>query len=105
MGKRRLGRGRTRADHRRKLSRRLGVKKALTSAWRAAIVANTCLKTPSMARHAMDFHAGRERDVYRECRRRAAVFFHEASAAHDDPFWAARAGSVAAGAEENETPS
>ena len=71
-----------------------GVKKALTSAWRAAVVANTCLSKPDMESAAMDFFVAREREVHAECRRMSARFFDDAAAAYDDRFWRARAGSV-----------
>ncbi len=72
-----------------------GVKKALTSAWRAAVVANTCLAKPEMADAASSFHSRREREIYTECRRLSAGFFGEASAVHDDPFWTTRARTMA----------
>ena len=68
-----------------------GVKKAMLSAWRAAVVANTCLKDQSRAAAAFDFYDRRERAVYGECARRSARFFTEAAAVHRSPFWAARA--------------
>jgi flavin-dependent dehydrogenase len=71
-----------------------GVKKALTSAWRAAVVVNTCLSKPEMESAALGFFVGRERDVYEECRRLSARFFSDASAAYDHPFWTARADSM-----------
>ena len=71
-----------------------GVKKALTSAWRAAVVTNTCLSTPRMARAALDFYVEREREVYARCRRLSGQFFKEAAGAYGDPFWSARAESV-----------
>ena len=71
-----------------------GVKKALTSAWRAAVVVNTCLSKPEMESAALGFFVGRERDVYEECRRLSARFFNDASAAYDDPFWTTRADSL-----------
>jgi 2-polyprenyl-6-methoxyphenol hydroxylase-like FAD-dependent oxidoreductase len=74
-----------------------GVKKALTSAWRAAVVVNTCLDSPAMQRAAFDFYNRRERQVYCECRTRAAGFFSAAAAVYDDPFWATRAASAAGG--------
>src|SRR5439155_22966251 len=67
-----------------------GVKKALTSAWRAAVVVNTCLARPEMTGAAMDFYNGREREVYEDCRRLSNGFFREAAAAYVDPFWLAR---------------
>jgi flavin-dependent dehydrogenase len=71
-----------------------GVKKSMTSAWRAAVVANTCLMKPSMAATAVEFHAQRERQVYAECQRLAADFFNEAAAWHASAFWSARAGGL-----------
>src|SRR5262249_45562885 len=54
-----------------------GVKKALLSAWRAAVVANTCLTNDTLAGAATDFYAKRERQVYADCMRRARAFFQE----------------------------
>jgi hypothetical protein len=79
-----------------------GVKKALTSAWRAAVVVNTCLSKPTMESVACDFYVQRERDVYKECRRCSAPFFHDAAEAYDDPFWTARADSVTSDAAPND---
>jgi flavin-dependent dehydrogenase len=69
-----------------------GVKKALLSAWRAAVVTNTCLANPAMAEAASDLYVRREREVYQECLRRSAAFFAEAARVYDTPFWTARAG-------------
>jgi len=69
-----------------------GVKKALLSAWRAAVVTNTCLANPAMADAASDLYVRREREVYQECLRRAAAFFAEAARVYHTPFWTARAG-------------
>jgi hypothetical protein len=74
-----------------------GVKKALTSAWRAAVVVNTCFESPAMHSAAFDFHNRRERQVYRECRNRSARFFSEAAAVYGDPFWSTRAASATDG--------
>src|SRR5205085_11630928 len=71
-----------------------GVKKALTSAWRAAVVVNTCLSKPEMAGAALDYFSDREHAIYTECRRRSAAFFREAAVAHGDPFWSARADAL-----------
>lgn len=68
-----------------------GVKKALLSAWRAAVVVNTCLADPPMTGPAIELHARREREVYNDCLRRSSAFFAEASAVYDTPFWSARA--------------
>jgi flavin-dependent dehydrogenase len=74
-----------------------GVKKALTSAWRAAVVVNTCFDSAAMQSAAFDFYNRRERQVYRECRARSAQFFSEAAAVYADPFWSTRAGSATEG--------
>ena len=71
-----------------------GVKKALLSAWRAAIVANTCLKQSPAAGAAREFYSRRERAVYAECARRSHAFFAEAASAYGTPFWLARAGAA-----------
>src|SRR5262249_24728365 len=68
-----------------------GVKKALLSAWRAAVVANTCMKDSSLAAAALDLFNRRERQVYAECLRRSTAFFREAAAAYGSPFWEVRA--------------
>jgi len=68
-----------------------GVKKALSSAWRAAVVVNTCLDTPEMLSAAFGFHDRRERLVYDEYQRYTAAFFRDAASVYDDLFWSARA--------------
>jgi hypothetical protein len=70
-----------------------GVKKALASAWRAAVVVNTALNKPDMQSIAFDYHDRREQQVYQECLRRSAGFFNVAASAHDDAFWSVRARS------------
>jgi flavin-dependent dehydrogenase len=68
-----------------------GVKKALLSAWRAAVVANTCLTDESRSSVAGELYNRRERQVYADCARQSAGFFAEAARVYDSPFWAARA--------------
>jgi flavin-dependent dehydrogenase len=68
-----------------------GVKKALSSAWRAAVVVNTCLNEPGMLTAAAEFHDRRERHVFDEYQRRSTAFFQEAAQVYDDRFWSARA--------------
>jgi flavin-dependent dehydrogenase len=72
-----------------------GVKKAIASGWRAAVVANTCLSNSAMTSHALAFYAQRERDIFAECQQLARGFFGEASAFHQTPFWTVRAGDGA----------
>src|SRR3954463_11914894 len=68
-----------------------GVKKALLSAWRAAVVANTTMSHPSRASAARDLYTQREREVHVQSMRRAGAFFAEAATAYATPFWSARA--------------
>jgi flavin-dependent dehydrogenase len=68
-----------------------GVKKALSSAWTASVVVNTCLSRPSMYTAASDFHDRRERQVFSEYARWSAEFFRDAARVYDDPFWKTRA--------------
>jgi flavin-dependent dehydrogenase len=68
-----------------------GVKKSLLSAWRAAVVANTCLANPALGGAALDLYVARERQVYADCMRRSNAFFAEAAAAYGTPFWSRRA--------------
>lgn len=67
-----------------------GVQKAMTSAWRAAVVANTGLAKPGMAGAAVDFYVQRERQVFDECQCVARQFFSEAASGHASAFWIAR---------------
>src|SRR5262249_7211430 len=71
-----------------------GVKKALLSAWRAAVVTNTTLKHPALASAARDLYSQRERDVYAESMNRAGAFFAEAASTYGSPFWSIRAGQT-----------
>src|SRR5262249_12083699 len=68
-----------------------GVKKALLSAWRAAVVVNTTLNHPSMAAPARDLYSQREREVYDDSMRQARAFFAEAESASGSDFWSVRA--------------
>lgn len=68
-----------------------GVKKALSSAWTASVVVNTCLARPAMCDTAKEFHDRRERQVFGEYARWSAEFFREAADAYHDPFWTTRA--------------
>lgn len=67
-----------------------GVKKALASAWLAAVVAHTALQDDAMAGPACALYDDREREVYRTYRQLSVPFLDEAAAAHDHPFWASR---------------
>ena len=68
-----------------------GVKKALASAWLAAVTVHTCLTTPSMRDHALRFYGDREREIEQHHRDESAAFLSSAARQHDRPFWSERA--------------
>lgn len=68
-----------------------GVKKALASAWLAAIVARTCLVSPAMADAALAFFDQRERAIHLSASQQASAFAAEAAAQTGHAFWIARA--------------
>jgi len=67
-----------------------GVKKALASAWLAAIVVNTCVTTPAMRSHALAFFSRREREIASHHDRESKRFLTHAASQHPYPFWAER---------------
>ena len=76
-----------------------GVKKALASAWRAAVVVHTALEKPEMETAAVGLHEGRERRVYASYSDQVADVFQAASQDHRHEFWERR-GELAEGAAE-----
>jgi flavin-dependent dehydrogenase len=70
-----------------------GVKKALMSAWVAAVAVHTSLEHPERRGIALDFFAKWEAQVFAASLRRSSEFAREAHARHQHPFWAARAGA------------
>jgi len=74
-----------------------GVKKALASAWLAAIVAFTCVQKPAMRSHALAFYSAREREIERRYAEAARSFITEAAREHRHAFWADRSVEPAAG--------
>ena len=71
-----------------------GVKKALASAWLAAVAVNTAIKTPSMRAHAFEFFAAREREIERHYAAESRAFLAAAAREHDRPFWATRSADL-----------
>jgi hypothetical protein len=72
-----------------------GVRKALTSAWRAAVVVNTCLAHPDRRSAALAYHDEREREISAACRHQAAIFFCEAATHFGTAFWRERHAATA----------
>ena len=67
-----------------------GVKKALASAWLAAVVTHTALDDDAMAGPACALYDEREREMYRTYRALSVPFLDQAAAASGHPFWASR---------------
>ena len=68
-----------------------GVKKALASAWLAAVAVHTSLQTPSMREPALRFYGAREREIERHYAAESRAFLASAAQGHDRPFWSERA--------------
>ena len=66
-----------------------GVKKAMVSAWVAAVVVNTCLAKPDLQVTALQFFNDREARVYSDYRHRAATWFRAAGRTQH-AFWTHR---------------
>ncbi len=72
-----------------------GVKKALASAWLAAVVVRTVREDPTMLAAALELYERREREIYGALRRRLAAVSRDAAVGHAavghaDGFWADR---------------
>lgn len=68
-----------------------GVKKALASAWMAAVVANTCLRRPERTDAALALFTQREREMSATYARESARYIREAALRYASPFWTRRA--------------
>ena len=71
-----------------------GIKKALASAWLAAVAVHSILEDPAIADSALSLFNRREAAMYDSLRRSAAALARDASAAHSTSFWEARASSA-----------
>jgi hypothetical protein len=67
-----------------------GVKKALASAWLAAVAVHTAIADPAMAAHAFDLFDGRERAMYDNLQRQSAALSRDAAGAYGSDFWRGR---------------
>src|SRR5205085_2262269 len=67
-----------------------GVKKALASAWLAAVVVHAALREPSLTAAGLELYEEREREMHDELRRRAAELARDASATHASDYWSDR---------------
>jgi flavin-dependent dehydrogenase len=82
-----------------------GVKKALASAWLAAVAAHTSLLDSGRQNVARDFFSNWERSIYTTHLRRSRDFAGAALAAHRSEFWATRAHvEIPAPSDEDDIP-
>jgi hypothetical protein len=72
-----------------------GVKKALSSAWLAAVAVHTALLDSSRRETAFAFFSSREREIHAADRALTVDFARRAFAHHGSAFWAVRAGESA----------
>jgi hypothetical protein len=72
-----------------------GIKKALASAWLAAVVVHSCLRDESMVSPALDLYESRERTMFDALQAQAAALARAAAASHATDFWSDRADHVA----------
>jgi flavin-dependent dehydrogenase len=72
-----------------------GIKKALASAWLAAVVAHTSLVDPSRQHAARVLFEAREREMYGALAQRTASLAREAVRAFPDGFWSERGDAIA----------
>jgi halogenation protein CepH len=79
-----------------------GVKKALASAWLAAVALHTALIDPQRQDVAFDFFAAREREVYATELARTEQYAMRAYEHHGHDFWSARARDRAANADDQQ---
>jgi flavin-dependent dehydrogenase len=68
-----------------------GIKKALASAWLAAVVTRTCLTTETMVAPACTLYERREQAMHTALVRRLADVARDAASGHATPFWEDRA--------------
>lgn len=71
-----------------------GVKKALASAWLAAVAVHTAIVEPAMAAPALALFGDRERAMYEHLQRQSAMLSREAAGAHASDFWLGRSDMV-----------
>jgi flavin-dependent dehydrogenase len=69
-----------------------GVKKALASAWLAAVATDTAVNDSAMTTHAMQLFDSRERAMFEHLQRQSASLARDAGSVHDTAFWRVRAG-------------
>lgn len=80
-----------------------GVKKALASAWIAAVAVHTSLRDAGRKQIALDFFGAWERQVYATHLQQTRDFARQAHARHASAFWAARSEVVVAAPIDNAT--
>jgi len=80
-----------------------GVKKAMASAWLAAIVTHTCLETPVAGDEACAYYTASEHRMYESLQRQLGAMAVAPAAAYGSAFWTRRAALHAAPAIDSST--
>jgi flavin-dependent dehydrogenase len=73
-----------------------GIKKALASAWLAAVAVHSAIGDTSMSTPALDLFSRRERSMYEHLQHQSAALSRDAAGAHESPYWASRGETNAA---------
>ena len=79
-----------------------GVKKALASAWLAAVAVHTAQKRPSMRADAFEFFSAREHEIEQHLSRESRTFLAQAASGHPRPFWDERSDEPGQRQDQNE---
>jgi len=80
-----------------------GVKKALASAWLAAVAVHTSLAHPALRAEALAFFAEREHEIERHYARMSRLFLADAAPTHPHAFWRDRSEAPGAPVEADAT--
>lgn len=71
-----------------------GIKKALASAWLAAVTVHAALRDSAIVSPAIELYGLREREMHTELQRQAVTLARDAALPHGSQFWGDRTGSV-----------
>jgi flavin-dependent dehydrogenase len=81
-----------------------GIKKALASAWLAAVAVRASLRDATITVAALELYESREREMHLELQRRAVELSRDAAATHASGFWSDRTGATSPDADPQFSP-
>jgi hypothetical protein len=81
-----------------------GIKKALASAWLAAVAVRASLRDATITVAALELYESREREMHLELQRRAVELSRDAAATHASSFWSDRTGATSSDADPQFSP-